>query len=881
MNLLLAVLFACLSFSSMQVTEAHGIMSVPKSRNIISRTDHYCPHCFNGGGTGNVASNSGGVWPAVETEETSKRHGLCGDPAGQDDHMVGGKSYTGEIVATYQSGSTIDIEIGVTAHHNGHFEFYLCNKGDLADPSGPITQDCLNKYPLKRTEGFPATNPVDPSYPNRYYLDPKCSLSQESFPEAGITAFKVPTMRFDLPDIECEHCVLQWYWVTANSCLAPGYREYSWPSTHSECGGDGGSVGWWAPHLSDCETKGYPEEFWNCADIKLVRDGPTNAPTEEPVTTQAPTIRSNDDEPVPTQAPTSQATEDETTEPELGGSFVDQHGKLTLDGVQLVGERGEPVHLKGMSSHGIHWFENCYTKESIQHLRDEWNINLFRIAMYIGENGYASQPHLKQRVEEMVDWCEELGIYVMIDWHVLTPGDPNAWLDSEGGSTGLAIDWWVDMATQYKDKKHVLYEIANEPNNIDWSKVKLYHDAVIHAIRAVDQETIIIAGTTTWSQDIHLAAQNPVADPYNVMYAFHFYAGTHESLLDRVIEYASQIPIFSTEWGTSQASGDGGPYLDIAERFLDTFEELSISWAQWSFADKAEVSAALNPGACSRMDWSDTSTSGTFVKNYLLRDVDSSKTKAPTALVIAPTDGPTDEPQTPQPTTTKIPSDGCSIPVTFQVVNDWTSGFQGGVTIENILGDTITSWKLSFHVPQGQTFNSGWEGVFDENAGLVVVTPESWQSIVHPGSKLTPGFTVQGAGARSFTYTLEYESGGVLYTCDDSLEVEEMVTVSSAPSSRPTGAPTLMQKLTSSPTLLQSSSCEDLTKKKKCKKSSLNCVWKNKKCKSSAVEENQDAEEEAEQEDAEEAPECVRFTKKKKCKKAKGCAWKKKACVEA
>merc|ERR1712176_182418 len=43
----------------------------------------------------------------------------------------------------------------------------------------------------------------------------------------------------------------------------------------------------------------------------------------------------------------------------------------------------------------------------------------------------------------------------------------------------------------------------------------------------------------------------------------------------------------------------------------------SISWAQWSFADKNEASAALKPGACSSKSWSDTSVSGTFVKGYI------------------------------------------------------------------------------------------------------------------------------------------------------------------------------------------------------------------------------------------------------------------------
>ena len=80
----------------------------------------------------------------------------------------------------------------------------------------------------------------------------------------------------------------------------------------------------------------------------------------------------------------------------------------------------------GMSSHGIHWFADCYSLDSIRFLVENWGINVFRAAMYIGENGYASRPELKQKVEEIVDWCKQLGIYVIIDWHVLTPGNPAA-----------------------------------------------------------------------------------------------------------------------------------------------------------------------------------------------------------------------------------------------------------------------------------------------------------------------------------------------------------------------------------------------------------------------------------------------------------------------
>merc|ERR1711972_670827 len=141
--------------------------------------------------------------------------------------------------------------------------------------------------------------------------------------------------------------------------------------------------------------------------------------------------------------------------------------------------------------------------------------------------------------------------------------------------------------------------------------------------------------------------QDPVSRPQNVMYAFHFYAGTHMGLMARGHEEAKLIPIFATEWGTSQASGHGGPYLEDAKAFLDLFENASgqkISWAQWSFADKAEKSAALQPGACAAKAWDSTSCSGTFLKAYI-------KIHAPTCSAPTPTRAPLPVPVlTPGPT---------------------------------------------------------------------------------------------------------------------------------------------------------------------------------------------------------------------------------------
>jgi aryl-phospho-beta-D-glucosidase BglC (GH1 family) len=300
------------------------------------------------------------------------------------------------------------------------------------------------------------------------------------------------------------------------------------------------------------------------------------------------------------------------------GSPVAINGKLRISGSQMVNECGNPVQLRGMSTHGPQWFENCYTTASLDAMVRDWGIDIFRIAMYVQEGGYVNDPaKWRTWIDNMVNECAKRGIYCMIDWHVLNPGDPNA-------NIVQAREFWTYMSQKHAGKKHVLYEIANEPNGVTWSTVKTYANDIIPRIRANDPSTIIIVGTPTWSQDVDIAANDPISGT-NIMYALHFYSGTHTDFLRAKANTAISkgLPIFVTEFGTSQASGDGGPYLEETQRWIDWMATNKISWINWSFADKAEVSAALSPGACAGGSWNNTSQSGTFIKQRILTPADN------------------------------------------------------------------------------------------------------------------------------------------------------------------------------------------------------------------------------------------------------------------
>ena len=159
---------------------------------------------------------------------------------------------------------------------------------------------------------------------------------------------------------------------------------------------------------------------------------------------------------------------------------------------------------------------------------------------------------------------------------------------------------------------------------ISWSSlIKPYHQAVIDTIRFYDPDNLIICGTPTWSQDVDVAANDPL-EGTNIGYALHFYSGTHkQSLRDKAqTALGKGVALMVTEFGTTNSTGNGDLYLAETESWLTFLDENKISWCNWSVADKAEDSAALLPGSSGAGGWtsSQLTESGSFIRSEIRAD---------------------------------------------------------------------------------------------------------------------------------------------------------------------------------------------------------------------------------------------------------------------
>ena len=267
---------------------------------------------------------------------------------------------------------------------------------------------------------------------------------------------------------------------------------------------------------------------------------------------------------------------------------------LSVVGGKLVNSAGQPVRLQGVSTHGLAWYPMYVNKGTFQYFRDDWGANVIRLAMYTQEyGGFCSggnRDELISLLDKGIAAAGELGMYVIVDWHILSDGNPQI-------HQSEAIEFFDYMTKKYSKYTNIIWEICNEPNGSNWDReIKPYAEAVIPVIRANDPDSVIIVGTNTWSQDINDALRNPLAFD-NIMYAFHFYAGTHkDNLRNRVNECVSSgLPVFITESSITDASGNGSCDIASANQWRSVIENNGLSFIEWSISNKAESSAIFRP----------------------------------------------------------------------------------------------------------------------------------------------------------------------------------------------------------------------------------------------------------------------------------------------
>lgn len=293
----------------------------------------------------------------------------------------------------------------------------------------------------------------------------------------------------------------------------------------------------------------------------------------------------------------------EITEISAKTTPVGKYGQLSVSGTALVGENGKKFIMKGVSTHGLSWYPQYVDKKGFKNLRDKWKVNTIRLALYTEEYaGYCSGGDKKQLEELVVNGVEmatDLGMYVIVDWHILSDGNPNTHVKE-------AKAFFKKMSKKFKKNKNVIYEICNEPNSgTTWKQIKSYAKKIIPIIRENSPKAVVVVGTPTWSQDVDIAAKSPIKKYKNLVYSLHFYSGTHKEDLRKKAKEAleAKLPVLVTEFGITDASGNGKVYKKEANRWIKFLRDNKIGFCIWNLSNKDESSALIRSNCKKTNGW--------------------------------------------------------------------------------------------------------------------------------------------------------------------------------------------------------------------------------------------------------------------------------------
>lgn len=299
--------------------------------------------------------------------------------------------------------------------------------------------------------------------------------------------------------------------------------------------------------------------------------------------------------------------------------FCKEHGKLHVEGTQLMDSGNAPVRLCGVSAYWLTPYKQLLNIDAFRTLRDDWKANCIRfpIPTFIYYRDVAIEENenlLMQAVED----ATSLGMYVIIDWHVL--GEQNPLVSLEKAET-----FFEKFSKMYADRSNILYEICNEPNREggSWENITEYANRIIPVIRKNSPDAVIMVGTPCWSQWVDVAADAPLNFD-NLMYSLHFYGATHRHELRSKLTYAHEkgLPVFVNEFGLCSASGNGEIDVYEAGEWKRLLDEYNISYICWNLSTCNEASSILKHTCehVSNWDDDDLSVQGKIVRSWMRGD---------------------------------------------------------------------------------------------------------------------------------------------------------------------------------------------------------------------------------------------------------------------
>jgi endoglucanase len=270
---------------------------------------------------------------------------------------------------------------------------------------------------------------------------------------------------------------------------------------------------------------------------------------------------------------------------------------IKVKGNRFVNAEGDTILFHGLAFADPDKIEaeGHWNKELLQRMKD-LGANLIRIPVHpIAWRNRTPNKYL-ELLDQAVNWCTDLGLYVMIDWHSI--GNLRAGLYQDPyyiTSLTETLSFWRTIARHFTGNSTIaFYELFNEPTlfngqlgSMTWDEWKEINEEMIKLIRAFDIETIPLVAGLDWAYDLTPLRYDPVSAE-GIGYVSHPYGHKRtppwEPKWEEDFGFASgKYPVFATEFGFVMGDLSMKANRDYGERIIKFLEDKGISWAWWVF----------------------------------------------------------------------------------------------------------------------------------------------------------------------------------------------------------------------------------------------------------------------------------------------------------
>ncbi|MCU4173911.1 cellulase family glycosylhydrolase [Carboxylicivirga sp. N1Y90] len=263
-----------------------------------------------------------------------------------------------------------------------------------------------------------------------------------------------------------------------------------------------------------------------------------------------------------------------------------------------------------------YWLKHLFTKADLDSMK-VWGFNALRPALHykwfthsIEDESRNSDGTIKntwlesgfQMLDELVSWCEQNEMYIILDMHGAPGGQgknadisdydstkPSLWESKENQDKLVAL--WVKIAERYKNNPWVGgFDLINETNwNVDetgnnngcgctnnealWNM----HLRLIKAIREVNQKHIVFISGNCWGNNYE-GFETHLLSNYsnNMVLTYHKYWNTNNEA--SIAEWIRMRDKFNLPLWMSESGENSNHWFAEA---IQLFEENNIGWSWW------------------------------------------------------------------------------------------------------------------------------------------------------------------------------------------------------------------------------------------------------------------------------------------------------------